>query len=110
MDHDAVTCYNPRAIVHDCKHRVDGITKYLSNQEFVFDHVFGPDEETSDVYECVARPLVDFVARGGRATVFAYGQTGSGKTFTMLGPDGAIDAVRPAPHHGRHLRAQPRRQ
>ena len=85
MDHDAVTCYNPRAIVHDCKHRVDGITKYLSNQEFVFDHVFGPDEETSDVYECVARPLVDFVARGGRATVFAYGQTGSGKTFTMEG-------------------------
>jgi kinesin family protein 2/24 len=28
---------------------------------------------------------VDFVLRGGRATVFAYGQTGSGKTHTMVG-------------------------
>lgn len=38
-DHDAVTTMNPRVAVHACKLRVDGITKYLENQMFEFDHV-----------------------------------------------------------------------
>ena len=83
-DHDAVSCSNPAVVVHDCKHRVDGITKFLNNSQFNFDHAF--DECTSNdvIYDCVGRPLVEFVVnKCGRATVFAYGQTGSGKTFTM---------------------------
>ena len=39
---------------------------------------------TDDLYEDVAQPLVGFVARGGRATIFAYGQTGSGKARVSL--------------------------
>lgn len=85
-DHDAVSCLNPAVVVHDCKHKVDGITKYLNNAKFVFDHAFSENVQTEEVYECVGAPLVDFVVRRkGRATVFAYGQTGSGKTYTMEG-------------------------
>ena len=34
-----VSVVNPRVIVHACKLKVDGITKYLDNQAFQFDHV-----------------------------------------------------------------------
>ena len=83
-DHDAVSCVNPAIVVHDCKHRVDGITKYLNNNTFVFDHAFAEDAGNDVVYDSVGAPLVEFVvSKRGRATVFAYGQTGSGKTYTM---------------------------
>ena len=70
-DHDCVTCLNPEVHVHACKFKVDGITKYLDNQSFQFDHTFGEDDTTDDIYMYTAQPLVDFVLRGGRATVFA---------------------------------------
>ena len=38
-DYDAVTCLNPRVVVHTCKLKVDGITKVLENSPFEFDHV-----------------------------------------------------------------------
>jgi kinesin family protein 2/24 len=53
--------------------QVDGITKFLDNQSFEFDHTFNEDDTTDDVYMYTAQPLVDFVLRGGRATVFACG-------------------------------------
>jgi kinesin family protein 2/24 len=71
--------------VHDCKLKVDGITKYLDNTEFAFDYAFDENVGTEDVYLSTTQPLVDFILRKGRATVFAYGQTGSGKTYTMAG-------------------------
>eukprot|EP00826_Nyctotherus_ovalis_P050045 TRINITY_DN6095_c0_g1_i16.p5 TRINITY_DN6095_c0_g1~~TRINITY_DN6095_c0_g1_i16.p5 ORF type:complete len:119 (+),score=22.98 TRINITY_DN6095_c0_g1_i16:281-637(+) len=36
---DCVTVINPSILVHECKFRVDGITKYLDNQSFQFDNV-----------------------------------------------------------------------
>ncbi|CCI43403.1 unnamed protein product [Albugo candida] len=85
-DFDAVTCLNPMAIVHDCKLKVDGITKYLDSNAFRFDHTFDESSTNELVYMYTAKPLVKFVCEeGGRATVFAYGQTGSGKTYTMQG-------------------------
>lgn len=84
-DHDAVTCVNPFAIIHDCKLRVDGISKYLDNSEFQFDHAFSEESTTEEVYFYTTQPLVEYVARGGVGTCFAYGQTGSGKTHTMAG-------------------------
>ena len=30
-DHDAVSCVHPSVVVHDCRLRVDGISKYLNN-------------------------------------------------------------------------------
>lgn len=37
------------------------------------------------VFERVARPVVNGALEGFNGTIFAYGQTGSGKTFTMTG-------------------------
>lgn len=52
---------------------------------FTFDTVFGPDCKQVDVYNEVARPIVDCVLEGYNGTIFAYGQTGTGKTYTMEG-------------------------
>ena len=84
-DYDSVTCSNPMVVVHACKLKVDGITKFLDNTNFEFDHAFAEDASNELVFENTARPLIDFALIGGRATCFAYGQTGSGKTFTMVG-------------------------
>ncbi|KAL3666550.1 hypothetical protein V7S43_008179 [Phytophthora oleae] len=92
-DYDAITCLNPMAIVHDCKLKVDGITKYLDSNAFNFDHTFDENAINQSVYMYTAQPLVKFVFHdGGHATVFAYGQTGSGKTHTMQGIQSQIAA------------------
>ena len=52
-----------------------------------FDHVFGPDETTDDLFDSVAKPIVDSALGGVNGTIFAYGQTSSGKTFTMNGDE-----------------------
>eukprot|EP00941_MAST-03F_sp_MAST-3F-sp1_P006288 g6288.t1 len=90
----AVTASNPAMYVHECKFKVDGITKHLINHTFEFDNTFGENSDNESVYAVTARPLVEFVFKknttqrkrrglGGNATCFAYGQTGSGKTYTM---------------------------
>lgn len=85
-DRDVVTVHQSDATlaVHELKEKVD-LTKYVETHPFSFDHVFGEHVENSSVYEATARPLVDTLFSGGRATCFAYGQTGAGKTFTMAG-------------------------
>ncbi|CAF1606777.1 unnamed protein product [Didymodactylos carnosus] len=55
------------------------------SKTFTFDHVFGPKSKQLDIYNLVARPIVDAVLEGYNGTIFAYGQTGTGKTFTMEG-------------------------
>ena len=72
QDHDSITCFNPVVAVHDCKLKVDGISKYLDNNLFQMDHTFHEDNTTEDIYLSSVEPLVDFVLDGGRATVFAY--------------------------------------
>lgn len=52
---------------------------------FTFDTVFGPNCKQVDVYNIVARPIVESVLESYNGTIFAYGQTGTGKTFTMEG-------------------------
>ena len=71
--------------MHECKYKVDGITKFIDNQEFKFDNSFSEFESNEDCYFFSIRPVVDMVFNSGVITVFAYGQTGSGKTFTMNG-------------------------
>jgi len=61
------------------------LTKYTEAHEFIFDETFDATENNLKVYERTAKPLVDFVFNGGKATCFAYGQTGAGKTHTMMG-------------------------
>eukprot|EP00998_Keelungia_sp_KM082_P001341 NODE_115_length_2622_cov_78.367936_g111_i0.p1 GENE.NODE_115_length_2622_cov_78.367936_g111_i0~~NODE_115_length_2622_cov_78.367936_g111_i0.p1 ORF type:complete len:772 (+),score=194.61 NODE_115_length_2622_cov_78.367936_g111_i0:138-2453(+) len=59
--------------------------------KFAFDHVFGTECNTRDVYtHCVEREMVGQCLEGYNGTVCAYGQTGSGKSFTMLGDERGI--------------------
>ena len=38
-----------------------------------------------NVFETVAKDVLDTCFQGYNGTIFAYGQTGSGKTFTITG-------------------------
>jgi kinesin family protein 2/24 len=71
--------------VHECKYKIDGITKYIEDYEFYFDNVFHDGETTEDVYNFSVSPTVNMIMNRGIVTCFAYGQTGSGKTYTMKG-------------------------
>ena len=85
---DIVSVSNPKVIIHDCKYKVDGITKFIDNQTFEFDNSFDGEEPTEDLYRFSVEPILDLVFNTGTITIFAYGQTGSGKTFTMNGLQG----------------------
>ena len=82
---DVLSCHAQSVVLHQTRKKVD-LEKALENHTFAFDGVFdGQSAGNAEVYDRAARPLVDAVFDGGRATCFAYGQTGSGKTFTMEG-------------------------
>ena len=71
--------------MHECKYKVDGITKFIDNSVFEFDNAFSNDESNEDLYRYSVEPILDLVFNTGTITIFAYGQTGSGKTYTMQG-------------------------
>ncbi|XP_061588236.1 kinesin-like protein KIF2C isoform X2 [Cololabis saira] len=75
---------NGTLLVHEPKQKVD-LTKYLDNQVFHFDYSFDHSATNDLVYKFTAKPLVQSIFEGSKATCFAYGQTGSGKTHTMGG-------------------------
>ncbi|XP_061378741.1 kinesin-related protein 4 isoform X2 [Danaus plexippus] len=56
---------------------------------FTFDKVYDTTTKTEDVYNDVAKPIVEAATTGFNGTIFAYGQTSSGKTYTMTGTDEA---------------------
>ena len=58
---DSVTCIHPFVMVHDCKLKVDGITKYLDNTDFAFDHTFDEYDTSEDLYKYTTSPLVPFI-------------------------------------------------
>ena len=84
-DIDWVSCTNPAIIVHKCRFKVDGVTKYIDNGGFEFDNTFSEFESSDSLYYSSIQPQIDFLFDGGVVTCFAYGQTGSGKTYTMEG-------------------------
>ena len=43
---DSVSAANPIIRVHECKFKVDGITKYIENHDFNFDNTFSDNEGT----------------------------------------------------------------
>lgn len=74
--------------------KIDGFTKYIEDQEFLFDNVFNEEQNTSEIYKYSVYPNIDLILNGGTVTCFAYGQTGSGKTYTMKGiQQYAIDSL-----------------
>ncbi len=52
---------------------------------FTYDKAFPETATTRDVYDAMAKEIVESAITGVNGTVFAYGQTSSGKTFTMQG-------------------------
>lgn len=52
---------------------------------YSFSRVYEPDTTQGQLYDEVARPIVDDVMQGYNGTLLVYGQTGSGKTHTMFG-------------------------
>lgn len=84
-DIDCVSVANPHCRVHEPKVKVDGLTKYVENNDFKFDNSFHELETTGALYSAMLQPLISSLFANGVVTCFAYGQTGSGKTFTMKG-------------------------
>ena len=70
-------------MVHECKFKVDGITKFIEDTEFKFDNSYSESENAQEVYQYQIKTLLPTLFKNGVVTLFAYGQTGSGKTFTV---------------------------
>jgi len=62
---------------------------YVNNSDFrrdyYFTDLFDQPAKQTEVFEAVARDVIDNCLDGYNGTIFAYGQTGSGKTFTITG-------------------------
>uniref|UniRef100_A0A3P8VDI2 Kinesin-like protein n=1 Tax=Cynoglossus semilaevis TaxID=244447 RepID=A0A3P8VDI2_CYNSE len=56
--------------------------------QYSFKKVFGVSVSQMELFEDVAKPLVDDLIHGKNGLLFTYGVTGSGKTFTMTGSPG----------------------
>ena len=81
---DVISCAGRTCVLHETRRRVD-LSRTLENHAHAFDALFDAAADNAAVYDATARPLLDVVFGGGRATVIAYGQTGSGKSYTMMG-------------------------
>lgn len=54
-------------------------------QTFTMDRIFDTAASQKQIYDEIAKPLIDDVLKGYNGTIFTYGQSGSGKTYTMYG-------------------------
>ena len=63
--------------------------------QFDYDGILPADIAQQDVYEAVARPLVDAATAGHSACLMCYGQTGTGKTYTFGGGECLRTVPRP---------------
>lgn len=70
---DVVSVHNPKITVHECKYKVDGITKTVDNSEFKFDNSFGEEQSNEELYFYQVRPILDLIFNQGIVTIFAYG-------------------------------------
>jgi len=61
--------------------------KQGGSRTYTVDSVFGAYSTQAQVFDDVAKPVVEEVLQGFNETIFAYGQTGSGKTWTTFGRD-----------------------
>lgn len=69
---------------------------YMVNNQYllnILDKVYDENTKTTDVYDDVAKPIVEAAAAGFNGTIFAYGQTSSGKTYTMTGTEESLGII-----------------
>jgi kinesin family member 2/24 len=77
-DHDSV-------VVHVCQMHADMQQQLVKTVSFPCSAAFDESCSNEELYQNIARPLVNLAIEGGLATILMYGQTGSGKSFTMTG-------------------------
>lgn len=91
---DIITNSEQAIRVHECKVKVDGISKYIINSDFEADRCFSHQEKTENVYQYTFHESLKELIKSTEQkaskeesilTCFAFGQTSSGKTFTMQG-------------------------
>jgi len=87
-EHSSCVCFPERGV---CVYSLNG----KRENTFEFSDCFGPESMQSEVYEHVAKPIVDSTIRGYNSTIVAYGPTGSGKTHTMRGTGDAELGIMP---------------
>ncbi|KAG5895614.1 hypothetical protein JTB14_017723 [Gonioctena quinquepunctata] len=63
----------------------NGGTAVSDPNGFRFHKVFDQGSCQSEIFDTVAKPVINSILEGFNGTIFAYGQTGSGKTYTITG-------------------------
>ncbi|XP_077638724.1 centromere-associated protein E [Lonchura striata] len=66
---------------------------------FSYDRVFHSSDNTQQLYDGVAVPIIQSAVQGYNGTIFAYGQTASGKTYTMMGNEDSVGIIPKAIQH-----------
>ncbi|XP_031963961.1 centromere-associated protein E isoform X3 [Corvus moneduloides] len=66
---------------------------------FSYDRVFHSSDNTQQLYDGVAVPIIQSAVQGYNGTIFAYGQTASGKTYTMMGNEDSMGIIPKAIQH-----------
>ncbi|KAF4794881.1 centromere protein E [Turdus rufiventris] len=66
---------------------------------FSYDRVFHSSDNTQQLYDGVAVPIIQSAVQGYNGTIFAYGQTASGKTYTMMGNENSMGIIPKAIQH-----------
>ncbi|RMB94189.1 hypothetical protein DUI87_28995 [Hirundo rustica rustica] len=73
-------------------HPPDGFRLFRNGEyretQYSFKEVFGTLVAQKELFDVVAKPLVEDLIRGKNGLLFTYGVTGSGKTHTMTGSPG----------------------
>ncbi|XP_028939829.1 centromere-associated protein E, partial [Antrostomus carolinensis] len=75
------------------------ISEVNGTKVFTYDRVFHSSDNTQQLYEGVAVPIIQSAVQGYNGTIFAYGQTASGKTYTMMGNEDSVGIIPKAIQH-----------
>ncbi|XP_053922333.1 centromere-associated protein E isoform X2 [Cuculus canorus] len=75
------------------------ISEVNGTKVFSYDRVFHSSDNTQQLYEGVAVPIIQSAVQGYNGTIFAYGQTASGKTYTMMGSEDSAGIIPRAVQH-----------
>ncbi|NXN66432.1 CENPE protein, partial [Himantopus himantopus] len=75
------------------------ISEVNGTKVFNYDRVFHSSDNTQQLYEGVAVPIIQSAVQGYNGTIFAYGQTASGKTYTMMGNEDSVGIIPKAIQH-----------
>ncbi|XP_071893057.1 centromere-associated protein E isoform X2 [Anas platyrhynchos] len=75
------------------------VSEVSGARAFSYDRVFHSSDNTQQLYEGVAVPIIQSAVQGYNGTIFAYGQTSSGKTYTMMGNEDCVGVIPKAVQH-----------